>query len=286
MSEDTVAVFISDLHCGSPMGLMPPKQWQLRGANVSPNKLQRLTWRVFTKHTKAIGAIRDDRRLIGVLNGDMVEGDHHQNKQVITTYIQEQEAIAIETIDRGVLSNMGFDADSGDMLYMVRGTNSHVGESEERIARDLGAAPYIPDSNEETADGKYCHPALRLNINGVWIWVTHKIANVGKGANRGNALRNQARNFYFDALRQGIPPPDYLIGSHFHQRLHSPYAYGDHVVNAFVLPPYKGKDDYTFGISPFGLGDLGLLYIIIGADGNHSWSWLHEEVEQIKEIKL
>ena len=285
MSEDTVAVFISDLHCGSPMGLMPPKQWQLRGANVSPNKLQRLTWRVFAKHTTGIGAIRDGKRLIVVLNGDMVEGDHHQNKQIVTTYNHEQEAIAIETLDRG-LSNMGFDADSGDLLYMVRGTNSHVGESEERIARDLGAAPYIPDSNEETGDGKYCHPALKLNVSGVRVWATHKIANAGRGANRGNALRNRLRDNYFDALREGIVPPDYLVSAHFHQRLHSPYAYGDYRADGFILPPYKGKDDYTFGISPFGLGDLGLLYIIIGADGGHKWAWLREEVEQIKEIKL
>lgn len=278
-------VSFSDLHCASPVGIMPPGQWQLRSANVKQNKGQRLTWKMFCNDADKIGKMRTNAKLIVVLNGDMVEGVHHGNKQVITSYMAEQEAIATGAIDHA-LQNMKFDDEKGDRLYFVRGTNSHVGESEERIARDFDAVPYRKDSNSENMDGRYCHPSLKMQINGTRIWWAHKLAGVGKGANRENSMRNYMRHLRQDMYAQKITPPDYVIGSHFHQRLYVPDAYRDHEIRGFVLPSYKLKDDYTFeGFSPFGLGDIGMHWISVDDDGSSDWGWLKHEVEQVKEIR-
>ena len=278
----TRLVIFGDPHSGSPLGLMRPKTWQLQNGNYTPNKLQRLLWKMWDADTAGVGESRGDARLIVIANGDLVEGVHHNNKQIITNYIQEQEEISIDAIDHG-LQNMRFDADAGDKLIIVSGTPSHVDESEERIARDLGALPYEKPRNEH--DGRYTHPALRLIVDGVRVWTAHKLAGAGRGANRGNALRNKAKEFYFEALADGMKPPDYLIGSHFHQRLYSPYVYRSDIVNAFIMPPYKAKDNYTFGISPFGLGDIGLLVIDI-ENGASSWRFTEHQIEQLKELRL
>ena len=272
-----------DLHCGSPVGILPPGQWQLRSGNTKQNAGQRLTWRMFCDDAHIIGEMRTNAKLIVVINGDIVEGVHHGNQQVTTSYISEHEAIATNAIDH-VLKLMNFT--EGDALYFVRGTNSHVGESEERIARDFGAVPFRKDSTSENKDGRYCHPSLKMIISGVRAWWAHKLAGVGKGANRENSMRNYMRNLRLECYAQGITPPDYLIGSHFHQRLYAVDAYRDHEMRGFVLPSYKLKDDYTFeGFAPFGLSDIGMHWIRIEDDGTSKWGWLKHTTEQVKEVR-
>ena len=287
---ETIIVSFSDPHCASPMGLLPPGQIQLQTGNFKQNKIQRLTWKMFDKHTAAIGEMRKDAKLIVVAAGDITEGTHHDNKQVLSNYATDQQQIGIAVIDHA-LSNMKFKA--GDKLFFLRGTNSHGGENEAAIARDFGAEAYRKDSGkldrngEPLKDGMYCHPSLRLNVNGVRMWWAHKLASVGKGANRENALRNYIRNLRLDMYAQNIIPPDYIIGAHFHQRLYVPDAHRDHETKGFILPPYKAKDDYTMeGFAPFGLGDIGLHWVKVFDDGSSNWGWMSEEIEQIKEIKL
>ena len=274
---------LSDLHCASPVGILPPGQWQLRSANIKQNAGQRLTWRMLCDHAHIIGEMRTNAKLIMVLNGDMIEGVHHGNLQVMTSYMREQEAIAQAAIDH-VLKLMKFC--DGDSLYFVAGTNSHVAESEERLARDFGAIPYRKDSSVDRQDGRYCHPSLRLNINGKRVWWAHKLAGVGKGANRENSMRNYLRRLRLDCYAEKTIPPDYLIGSHYHQRLYTPDAYRDHEMRGYVLPSYKLKDDYTFeGFAPFGLSEIGTHWLEIDENGQDRWGWLNHSFEQVKERK-
>ena len=271
------------MHCGSPVGILPPGQWQLRAANIKQNAGQRLTWRMFCDHADIIGKMRTNAKLIVVLNGDMVEGVHHGNLQVMTSYMREQEAIAQHAIDH-ILGLMKFT--EGDALYFVAGTNSHVAESEERLARDFDAIPYRKDSSVDRADGRYCHPSLKLNVNRKRVWWAHKLVGVGKGPNRENSMRNYMRRLRLDMYAEKTIPPDYLIGSHFHQRLGVPDAYRDHLMWGFVLPSYKLKDDYTFeGFAPFGLSEIGMHWIDIDDTGESRWGWLNHTTEQVKERK-
>jgi hypothetical protein len=238
---------------------------------------------MLSDHAQIIGEMRTNAKLIVVLNGDMVEGVHHGNLQVSTSYMREQEAIATFAIDH-ILKLMKFT--DGDALYFVAGTNSHVGESEERLARDFDAMPFRRDSSVDRQDGRYCHPSLKMSVNGVRIWHAHKLAGVGKGANRENSMRNYMRRLRLDCYAEKTTPPDYLIGSHFHQRLYTPDAYRDHEMRGFILPSYKLKDDYTFeGFAPFGLSEIGMHWISVEDDGRSEWDWLNHPHEQVKERK-
>jgi len=238
---------------------------------------------MFCDHADIIGKMRTNAKLIVVLNGDMVEGVHHGNLQVMTSYMREQEAIAQHAIDH-ILGLMKFT--EGDALYFVAGTNSHVAESEERLARDFDAIPYRKDSSVDRADGRYCHPSLKLNVNRKRVWWAHKLVGVGKGPNRENSMRNYMRRLRLDMYAEKTIPPDYLIGSHFHQRLGVPDAYRDHLMWGFVLPSYKLKDDYTFeGFAPFGLSEIGMHWIDIDDTGESRWGWLNHTTEQVKERK-
>ena len=84
-------------------------------------------------------------------------GLHNGSKQVSTTRRAEHEAISLELMDR-IDEWTGFT--DGDLEYFVAGTESHVEESEERIARDRDAQAYIPSDVAGGRDGVY---VLRLD---------------------------------------------------------------------------------------------------------------------------
>lgn len=277
-------VSFGDTHCGSPVGIMPRKQYQFANGNVTPNERQKIIWDLFYSHTETVGNMRmEDERLIVVFMGDATEGKHHGNTQLVTPYTSEQEIIFTDVLDIG-LQNMKFDVENGDRLYFVRGTASHAGESEERLAADFDAVPYCENTQ--------CHPVLKLSYKGVRLWYMHKLAGAGRGANRGNALRNRARDYVIDhisdAIATGNKPalPRYLISAHYHQKRSVPYEIGDHEARASILPTYKMKDNWTFGVAPLGLGDIGMQWVRVDEQGNDTWGWLAKKEEQVGEISL
>ncbi|MCS7009023.1 MAG: hypothetical protein NZL93_03680, partial [Chthoniobacterales bacterium] len=82
---------LSDLHCGSEVGLMPPRGRLRRGNDVSHglNPFQRWLWRCFLDMVKNVrGELRGEKAVL-ILNGDLTEGVHHEREEIIGDSLNE-----------------------------------------------------------------------------------------------------------------------------------------------------------------------------------------------------
>jgi hypothetical protein len=239
------------------VGLLPPRQWQLRSANVIQSKTQRKVW---AQWKQLFESVKEHTSLTVVFNGDLVEGVHHASKQLTTLYMQEQEQIAIDAIDRALQY-----ADwriSEDLLYFVDGTAVHADESEERIASDFD--PVVFCENRRT------HPALMLQTPQGGLWVAHKGPGVGEGLNEGNALRNKVKQIYVQCVKTGRKPPRFVVYSHRHIKCHVTVEIGDTVIDAWILPSFCAKSEFGYMVDPFGVTEVGGLVMDMDAS---AWKW-------------
>ena len=127
-----IVVSISDTHCGSEVGLMPPEV-ELNNGNVighGNNLVQRFLWETWELGKQWISEATNGRPFILLLNGDMIDGVHHGGKQLIAQLWDEHLAIA-ETCLRPLV-------DMADASLMTKGTEVHTLDLEDTLAAKLG----------------------------------------------------------------------------------------------------------------------------------------------------
>ena len=212
---DTIVAVVSDTHCGSMVGLMPPRQWLLdAGGYYDPSDGQRFLWEVWAEFWEKVAKLRKGKQLVVVFNGDAVQGVDEGFTAIISKRPEEHEAIHVECMD-WALKAARFNREKGDRLFYVRGTERHSepgAQAEERIAQDLGA---------EQREGRSSNVLLRLPINGVMFDFMHRREKAGGRVwTEDNALFYAAKDCYFrfDRERRYKAPFDVImIGSHFHE---------------------------------------------------------------------
>ena len=71
--KKTIVAVVADTHCGSQVGLMPNRQWQLdAGGYYNPSPQQEFLWDVWEEGWQMIAKLRKRAKLIVVFNGDAV----------------------------------------------------------------------------------------------------------------------------------------------------------------------------------------------------------------------
>lgn len=211
MSRDVWAC-VSDLHCGSTLGLCPSTGARLDdGGHYSPSQPQLKLWACWLDYWQTVGAaLLPGDRLYVALNGDLVDGDHHKTAQIITKNLPAtQHNICIET-----LAPMLALEPAG--IAVIRGTEAHVGGSgsyEERIAHglsDLGHKTICPSTG-------YSHWHFQALSGGVMLDFAHH-GSVGRLPHtRLNALGTLSMRITNAAANSGQRIPDVAIRSHMHQ---------------------------------------------------------------------
>jgi len=263
---DTVIAVYNDLHAGSPVAPFPLRQWAMPDGNYSPTILQKILYKQLQDASEEIGRRRKGKRLIIVKLGDMVEGLHHGSKQVTSARRAIHEAISLELMDR-IDEWTGFT--DGDLEYFVAGTESHVEESEERIAKDRGAEAYMPSDLAGGRDGVYVFPALNITINGVPCFFAHHGPATGEGANRGNGLRNRIKNLYLEYLENNKTMPRLVIFADKHRKHYERVWRSEKVmIDAIISPAWQVKTEFVYRIRPEALANVGCTCIEIKASGN------------------
>ena len=186
-------VIISDLHCGSVYGLLPPKDQQKQSSHHS--KIQKEAWIAYTKIIKKW--YNPDILLV---NGDCIEG--RQEKQggaeLFTNDRNVQSEIAVECIKSW----------KAKQILMSFGTSYHVGSTGEdfeyNIAKKLDAK----------IEGR-----LFFNIEGLTFDARHKTSTSciphGRGA---GILREIMWNLVHEA-EEGWPKVDVIVRSHAHYHI-------------------------------------------------------------------
>jgi predicted phosphodiesterase len=260
--QDTLIVVLSDMHSGGSTALFPNREWQDEHQNHRPNERQKHIYKVYERCLQYVAEKRRGKRLIVVHNGDAIEGLHHNSIQVCVTSKASQAEIHTELMDL-FLRKAKFEKKTGDRLFYVRGTETHVEDIENEIAKDLPA--------EKAPDGNHVFDHLELEINGRLIWLVHHGKKRGAGANEGNAVRNWLRDIYWDCKKSGLHPPDLLISGHTHTPTWNAYIARDksnfHMIHGVVCPSWQAKTRFAYKVAPVEVNEVGAVFIEIKADG-------------------
>ena len=248
----------SDTHCGSTIGLCPPEGVRLDdGQEVKPSKPQAWLWWCWEQVHKAAAETAKAAKgpLWTVLNGDLVDGDHHGTTQIMSRHPDAQHYIADRTF------SLTKDLKPA-RLFVVRGTEVHTGTSgsaEEGLAKMLGA-----ERDPETHLWSRWH--LRIRVHGKLVDVQHH----GKGLGRlphtkQNGANSLAWRVWQTHAERGLEPPALVVRSHLHQWADS---FGAHrQTRALFLPSFQLKTAYVHRVAADEIADVGAAVVVVEPDG-------------------
>ncbi|MHA1933494.1 MAG: hypothetical protein ACW96X_13195 [Promethearchaeota archaeon] len=203
-------VVFSDTHCGCQFGLSPLKIRLDAGGFYNSSSLQKKVfkmWRLWWD--EYVPEFTRGEPYVIVVNGDAIDGSHHKATTQVSQNIKDQRNIFIEVMN----SVLGCRNCKG--LYMIRGTEVHVGKSaedEEEIARTLGAIP------DEFGNHSRYDLWFRLGKHKSLLHFTHHIGVTSSAAYEMTAINKELVEAYNEAGRWGDEPPDAVIRSHRHRQ--------------------------------------------------------------------
>jgi len=242
-------VVISDTHVGCSMGLVNPEHTKKDGGGAYKlSSLQQKLWdwwEIFwgewvPKHT-------NNEPFVVVHNGDVIDGVHHGSTHQWTHNMHNQR-LAAEHILEPVR-----DLCKGQ-LYIVRGTEAHVGKSgehEEELAKNLEA---IPDD-----EGNHARWDLWIRIGGRLVHFLHHIGTTASAAHEASAVNAELTSEYVEAARWSEEPPAMIVRSHRHRFIKVEIAAetGENVDHdkpaaegsAFVTPAWQLKTPFAWRLA-------------------------------------
>lgn len=266
---------ISDLHCGSTVGLCGPKGPMTDdGQVIQPSRLQQWLLERFEAYWQRVKAEkkRTRARLTVVCNGDAVDGpNHHGTTQSMSSSKDAQAYIAHS------LFEIVADA-KPEQVYFVRGTTSHVGEAggdEEALAASLGHGGVVTLGGEthdfrslpvvrDPISNLWSYQSLLLERNGVRIDCRHHASVGNLPWTAPGAIARLAFRIWTEHAQRGWRHPDLAIRSHLH---HYRDSYGAHPTRAIITPAWQAKSNYAHQVVPETISDFGGLIITIPPAG-------------------
>lgn len=231
-------IVVSDLHCGCQFGLCPPEVTLDGGGVYRASELQRRVWqwwRVFWYEWVPDACEKEPFSV--VLNGDTTDGRHHNSISQISQNLSDQRRIAEQVLRPIVEQCEG-------RLYVVRGTEAHVGQSaeqEEMLAEELGAIP-----NAEGMHARY-ELLLRVGTSGR-VQIMHHIGTTGSNAYETTALCKEFAEACAEAARWGRLPPDVVVRSHRHRHAETRVPTRDGYGICVVTPGWQLKTPFVWKI--------------------------------------
>lgn len=239
---------ISDLHCGSSVGLHPYDATTLDdGGQYVPSEAQCWLydhWRHYLDTLKAAAAGTD---LHVILNGDLVDGDHHGTTQIVSRHPNVQ----LDILKRCIEPLLALRPKT---VTVVRGTEVHVGPSgsaEESFAKWLvGRGVTVPPGEH----GNASHWHFRGEYGGVLVDATHHGRVGGRPWTRPNATNGLAAEIVMEHAERGERIPDLCVRSHFHQWVDTGDNYRTRVIQT---PSFQLATAYVKRRHAEGLADVG-----------------------------
>ena len=201
-------VVVSDLHCGCQQGLCPEQGVRLDGSGryrPGTNQAKLIQFWNHFWHEWVPNVTRGEPFAVAV-NGDTLDGVHHKANTQITHNLTDQRAIAYE-----VLAPI---RDMTEHLYVVRGTEAHVGQSaenEEELARKLDAVI--------SEDGNRSRYELWVQVGRAHVHLAHHIGTTGSMAYETSAVMKEIAEMFADSARWGHEVPDVIARSHRHRHI-------------------------------------------------------------------
>ncbi len=199
-TNNPIVVLASDLHCLGVGSLLRPGFVMSTGNELGLNKFQQWLWAQFEGLTGEI-VDRFGNGFDLILNGDLLEGNHHRTTEILAVDEAEHAAAAIHTLTPI--------REHASAIYVVEGTECHTKGWEHAIAKALDAVP------DETTG----HPAFaELNIEacGSFGTVRHHISTTSRAYLEASALSIHQGNMALSRALQGRRVPKWMAAAHRH----------------------------------------------------------------------
>lgn len=240
-------VVVSDLHIGSYSGLCPPGGIRLDGGGTyKPNKFQRTLWRFWTHFWDEFvpQATKDATLRAIVINGDILEGIHHNHVGIVTTTWEHMRAGA-----KRILLPV---REKVDRFHVIRGTEAHSApgaEAEETLADSLKA------TINELGD----HSSWQLwgTVDGVVFQFAHHIGVTSSAAYETSAPMRELISGFTEAAQWGRRLPDVFVRSHRHRFTEVPLPSLKGRVRLVVTPGWQLRTPHTERIDRMRMPHIG-----------------------------
>lgn len=256
-SRSTVLLaVVSDQHAGSTTAVCPSEGVRLDdGGTYNPSKPQLWLWEKWTEFWAEVQGIHRERKakLWVAINGDALEGDHHGTAQIISRNPDAQAYVSSRVF--GLVKDA-----KPDRLFMIRGTEAHVGSSgsaEEALAKQLGV-----EKDAET--GNWSRWRLRLEVNGRLVDFQHHAPSVGLPWTKPGAMARLAFRIWSEHTLRGLRPPDVAFRAHAHQHGDS---FGAYPTRAIISPSWQLKTSHAHKVVPESIADVGGVLMAVEPDG-------------------
>lgn len=232
-------VVVSDLHVGCQMAIVHPDgARQAEGGWYTPSKFQRMLYGLWEQFWEVeVPIMTQGEPFDIVINGECVDGSHHNAVNQWTQNLTDQCAASIKLIEPLL--------DKCKRLFIIRGTEAHSGKSgqqDEQIAREVGAVPC-------PITGQYSRYELFYGLRDGIIHFTHTVGCVGSQANEASAPLKDLTEFYLESGRWGERPPDAIVRSHRHRHVVVELATCRGKALACVTPAWQGKTPFAYKIA-------------------------------------
>lgn len=263
---------IGDVHAGGTTAVCPDRIRLDDGGEYIASKPQRWLMANYRDYWQRIAAIRDrlDPELYVVVNGDLVEGDHHRTTQILSGNPNAQAAAWTEC------ARVFLDL-KPDRIAIVRGTGAHAGVSasaEERIADGLRRDKRPIISDPETGSASWWH--WRPEIHGVRLDFTHHGRMGRLPRTRGSNLVLYAWDILDEHVANAHPVPQLCFRAHNHKKGDSGAACPVRVV---AVGAWQLGTEYVHKVAADSLADIGGAYVLI-ENGEYDVKHIHYQADR------
>ena len=237
MKDSHYIVIVSDLHAGSSVALCPSRFRCDDGQIVETSDIQKCIyahWQIFWD--EFVPMATNDEPYTVVVNGDVVEGQHHRSAQYMSVNEEDHEKIAVE-----LLRPVREKAKGG--FYMVRGTEAHVGPSaghEESVARELETDMLDPEADTHT------FWELWFEFGPHLCHFAHHIGVTSSTAYELSALSRELAGNLIEAAQWGDRPADVIVRSHRHRYSSGEIPMRGHTAQIIVTPAWQARTAFVF----------------------------------------
>lgn len=267
MTRPILLACVSDVHAGGTTALCPDEIVLDDGGKYVASRAQRWLMQCFREYC----AIIDDKRvetkaeLYVVVNGDLVEGDHHRTTQIMSGNPNAQ--AAAWTACATALLEL-----KPDRIAIIRGTGAHAGISasaEERIADGLrrDKRPIISDPDTGTASWWHWRP----EIQGVRLDFAHHGRMGRLPRTRGSQLVLYAWDITDEHVQSGHPIPHLAFRAHNHKKGDSGSAAPVRVV---ATGAWQLATEHVHKVATDSLADIGGAHVLIDR-GEYDFKHVH-----------
>lgn len=241
-----ILVCLSDLHVGSTKGILHPGFVTHEGQEIGLNPLQQWYWEAWQDCWGWMKKVVGDEPWGLVVNGDVIDGNHHGTKEIWSVDEGDHLAAAVE-----LLKPVSQDASA---VFIVEGTESHTRNFEHALAKSLAGSGVAVVKETEKAPA---WQSLNVRVNGALTVVDHHVTTSMRSYLESSAMSITLGDVRNARSRAGHEVPQVIIRSHRHRF----GLYEDGYGLVVFLPAWQALTRFGRKVVPGAIPQCGLVIL-------------------------